>query len=1227
MGDRLACDLQSRNQARSLSKQCGWRSAGLLVAVENFGGVMSRNSIWFAQSRIWQLLIRTAHEGISAAKNSLLLAGSLALFAPFLCAQQQTAQLTGQITDSSGAVIPGATVTVMNPARGIKIVVTSNATGNYVVPLLPPADGYQLTVSKTGFTGVTRTGIILQVAQVAKIDLTLAVGSVSQNVVVTGAPPLLDTETSSIGQVIPARTVTYLPLNGRSSFRLIQLTPGVTFNQAAYGQFGDVPVNSVFDTDFSINGGQSQANEILIDGVPSTVGFFNQITTIPSVDDTEEFKVESDNLSAEYGRFGGGVINVTTKSGTNELHGTAFDFLRNSVLDANDYIDKSKGVKIPTFIMNQYGGVLGGPVVLPRLYHGRDKTFFFVDYQGTGRIQGSTFLSTVPTAQQRTGDFSQTYNSSGTLVTIYNPFSTAPNPSNPSQYVRTAFTGNVIPSGMLDPVAKNLLTYYPMPDTQGSPYTNANNFISDAPLRVGQNEGSARIDQNVNDHYHFFGRFGFSLTNLTQPNSFGNVATGGAGAVGTTEFHNWSFAFDNTVTVSPSLFVTIDYGWARWFQSRQTLSYGFNNASLGFPSQFVNLITIPMFPSVNVTSYAATNGQSYLSNGNDSHSLLTSVTKILGRHTLIAGTDIRLHIINLFTVAASSGTFSFTQAQTQGPNPNTASSTAGNALASLLLGAGNSGSMPVGAGNEMRDWYTAGYLQDNIRLTTRLTVNAGIRYEEESPYTDRHNELNYFSPTVTSPAANPSFPNLTGGLVFAGKNGTSSQVYDWNTDQFDPRVGFAYSLPRGMVVRGGFGMVYAPLELSNNAVGFAPDTGYSSSTSWNTSLNGGLNPYNVLSNPYPQGLVEPSGNSLGAGTSLGQSLSVWMQNPKTPRSYQWNFGVQQQFPSNILVEAAYVANRGLHLTHNFSGDVLNPEYLSMGTALQSQVANPFQPFVTVGTLSNAKVTEQQLLLPYPQFTGLTIENDTWGGSNYQSAQFKLSKRPTHGVSLLGVYTISKWLSNMTASDAPIGTTNNTAVQNWYDLAAEKSLSENDIPQSLILNVVADLPFGHGRKLLGTAPEAVNKFVGGWSASGILTEQKGFPLAMSAPITDGGTRPNWVSGANPQLSSSRPIAAKVAEWFNTAAFALPPAFTFGDVSRTIGNVRSPGLHNLDFSLDKETQLMERLHMQFRADFFNLTNTPHFALPDTSMSDATFGQLNTLLPSPPPREVQFALKLLF
>ena len=1142
-------------------------------------------------------------------------------------AQQQTGELTGQITDSSGAVIPGATVTIVNTARGIKVTATTNEQGTYIVPLLPPADGYQITASKTGFKVATRVGITLQVAQVAQVNLSLPVGSSSQTVVVTGAPPLLDTQTSSAGQVIEARTITNLPLNGRSTFRLIQLTPGVTFNQSAFGQFGDVPVNTTWDVNFSISGGQSQSNEILIDGVPSTAGFFDQITTIPSVDDTQEFKVESNSLSAEYGRFTGGVINVTTKSGTDQWHGDAYEFLRNNVLNADDYISNSKGVKVPPFRMNQFGGTLGGPVLIPKLYNGHNKTFFFVDYQGTRRVQGATFLGTVPTALQRTGDFSQTYNAQGNPVTIYNPFSTAPDPNNPNQYIRQAFSGNKIPSSMIDPVAKNIIAYYPSPNVQGAAFTNANNFLSDAPITVLQNEGSARIDQNVNDHYHFFGRFAWLLTSLTQPNVFGNDATPPNGSVGTTYFHNWSFAFDNTVTISPTLLLTVNYGWARWFQSRQTLSYGFNNAKLGFPAPLVSAIRIPMFPTVNIASFTGTSGESYLLNGNDSHSLLTSLTKIHGRHTFMVGTDVRLHLINIFNVGSSGGTYNFAIAQTQGPNPNVASLTAGNALASFLVGAGSGGSMPIGSGNEMKDWYAAVYALDNFQVTSKLTLNVGIRYEEESPYTDRHNQINYFNPSVASPARNPSFPNLTGGLVYAGVHGNPASVYNWNTNQFTPRVGFAYSIFPETVVRGGAGIVYGPLEVSNNAVGFVPNAGFSSTTDWETSLNGGLNPFDVLSNPYPQGLVNPTGNSLGAGTLLGQGVTVWDSNPKTPESYQWNFSVQRQLPSDTLVEVAYVANRALHLANSFNLNYLNPEYLSMGTALQTRVPNPFQPFVKIGALAQPTVTRQQLLLPFPQFTGVGTTNTTWGSSDYQSMQVKINKRTTHGISMLAAYTLSKWISNIDPQAANIGPTNTATVQNWYDLAAEKSLSTDDIPQSLILNVVADLPFGQGRRFLSGIHGPLEKLVGGWNASGILTEQAGFPLALHAPVVDGGNRPNAVPGVSPKLSSSRPVAAKVGQWFNTAAFSLPAPFTFGNVSRTIDSVRGPGISNLDFALEKNTQLMERLAMQFRAEAFNLTNTPHFGLPNTNMADAQFGQINTVLPSPPPREIQFAVKLIF
>lgn len=1144
-----------------------------------------------------------------------------------LSAQQQTAELTGTVTDKTSAAIPGATVTITNSAHGVRVTVISDASGRYAAPLLLPAEGYSISVTKSGFDKVTRSNITLAISQVAEVNIVMPVGSLAQTVTVTGAPPLLDTQTSSVGQLIAARTISNLPLNGRSTFRLIQLTPGVTFNRAANGIFGDVPTNTTFDGDFSVNGGRAQSNEILIDGVPSTVGFFNQITTIPSVDDTQEFNVQSDNLPAIYGRFGGGVVNVTTKSGTNSLHGTVFEFLRNSALDANEYFDKQNGLSIPPFKMNQFGFAVGGPAVLPRLYNGHGKTYFFVDYQGTRRIQGTTFITTVPTDAQRQGDFSDTRNAAGKLVTIYNPFSTRPDPANPGKYIRDPFKDNRIPSGMLDPVALKLINYYPEPNTRGTANTNADNFISNAPLTVNQNAGSARVDQQVNNLYRFFGRFAWMLTTQTQPNNYNDLATPGAGAVGTTELNNWSFSQDNTFALSPSLLLTANYGWARWFQSRKTLSYGFDSASLGFPSSFTNSIQIPMFPTINMVNYGNMSGQSYLSNGNDSHSLLTSLTWIHGRQTLVFGTDFRLHLINLFFAPQTSGTFAFTRAQTQGPDPTTASNVAGDAMASLLLGTGSSGSIPISAGNSLKDWYYAGYVQDDIHLTKRLTANLGFRYETETPYTDRHDRLNYFDPNVASPAANNEFPNLTGGLVFADVSGNSPEVYQWNRKQFDPRVGVAYSLNDSTVFRGGFGVVYAPLEISTSAVGFAPNAGFSSSTAWQTSTNGGLNPANLLSNPYPQGLVQPAGSSEGAATQLGQSISVWDRNAHTPESYQWNVGIQRQLPSSILADVTYIGTRGIHLTSPFNLNQLNPKYLSLGSGLNTLEPNPFKPFVSIGALSQSKVTQEQLLLPYPQFTGVTVVNSTWGGSNYQALQVKLNKRITHGVSFLVAYTFSKWLSNVPNAEASIGPTNNTSVQNYYDLAAEKSLSESDIPQALIANAVVRLPFGQGQWLFGDAHGVVNKLISGWTGTAILTEQSGVPLVFTAPVAGIGSRPNYVPDVSPRLPPSRSTADKVGEWFNTAAFSLPPAYTLGDVSRTDGAIRGPSLRNLDASFVKTTQLFERLNMEFHAQVFNLTNTPHFALPNTAVNSATFGQITSTVLSPPAREYQFAVKFLF
>ena len=1162
-------------------------------------------------------------------KNPLVRLSAIPLlFAASLVAQQQTASLTGQVTDPSGAIVPGAVVTVTDVDRGTKTTVTTDSGGVYTVPQLPPAEHYRLVVDKPGFKETVQPNVVLQVAQSATIDLRVDVGDTTETITVSAAPPQLDTQTSSLGQVITGRTIESLPLNGRSTFRLIALTPGVTFSQSAYGQFGDVAVNSTFDTNFSINGGRAQSNEILIDGVPSSAGFFNQITTLPIVDETQEFKVESNNLSAVYGRYAGGAINVTTKSGANDLHGNVFEFIRNDAFDANDWFNKRAGIPRAAFHLNQFGGTVGGPVTIPLLYSGHDRTFFFIAYQGTRRSKGTPFSGSVPTASMRTGDFSGvctaaggTFNASGICSVargqIYNPFTT----TGTTTKSRTPFPNNMIPAGLFDPVAVKTASYYPLPNS-GAPGAITNNFISNSPVILSQEILTGRVDQNVSQKYHLSGRYAFSTTPLTQPNVYNNVASGGPSAVGTTAFRNQSFAFDNLYVFSPSFLLNVNYGFARWFQSRQTRSYGFDNSTLGFPSSFVSAITIPMFPGVNVGGYSGLANQSYLSNGNDSHALLISATKILGKQTLTFGVDGRVHRINFFNVANSAGVFSFAVAQTSTGTTNVG----GNGFASFLLGTGSSGTFPTGSGSELQDRYGAVYLQDDLRLTQRLTVNLGLRYDGESPYTDRHNQLNYFDPTVASPARNASFPSLAGGLVFSNTGGTPRAVYTRQHNNLAPRVGFAFSPQPTTSVRGGYGISYAPLEISNNAVGFVPSLGYASATSWNTSNDGGFTPANLLRNPFPQGFVQPTGNSLGAATQLGQAITVWNHNPPTPYSMQWNLDVQQQFPGSVLLDIGYSASRGEHLTSTFDRNTLDPQYLSLAGGLTSQVANPFKPFVSIGSLANATVARRQLLLPFPQFLGVQEVNNPYGDSNYHSLQTKLVKRMSNGVSLLVAYTWSKLISNVNAQNAPIGATDNTGVQNFYDLRAERSVSELDQPHNLVINGIAELPFGQGKPFLGSVGPGLNWLVGGWKLTSILTEQSGFPLTLSAVGVGAGNRPNLVPGVDPKIHGNRSNQQRVLAYFNTAAFVTPPAYTFGTVGRTFPAVRGPGVQNLDSSLEKITNF-ERVTTEFRVELFNVTNTPHFAMPDMAQQDAAFGTITGVSSSPPQREMQLALKISF
>ena len=973
------------------------------------------------------------YKDVLLAVSALLLTG---MFSSSASAQGTAAQVNGRVVDAAGASVPAADIVVRNTKTQTNYHTASNSDGLYTVPQVSPGD-YEVSVKKQGFQQQVRAGITLVVDQIAQINFTLAVGSVSDTVTVTGDPPVLATDNATAGQVIGDEQIQNLPLNGRSPFRLVLLTPGIHSVPSTSGQFGDIPVNTTDDTLISIDGGPASANEVLIDGIPSTTGFINQLTTIPSVDATEEFDVQSGPLRAEWGRNGGGVINVFTRSGTNSLHGDIYEFLRNNELDADDYFDKQAGKPTPIFKLNQFGGTVGGPVFIPKLYNGQNKFFFFVDYQGTRWRQGQTYISTVPTAAERGGNFKGLYTAAGAPITIYNPFSTVPNPALAGHYLRTAFASNTIPSGMINPVAAAALAYVPLPNNVTSSPANTNNYISNAERIINEAEFGIKFDQNVGAKEKLFERYSFNRNTLGQPDTFGNVGTPGTGALGHLNLHNYSAGANSTTTLNSSTVLSASYGFARFYWGRPTRSYGFNQTSLGLPASLVSQEAFPLFPSFNIPGYSGIGGgNGYLNTGQNTHSLLISVTKSAGLHTLKAGVDMRLELFNSVTGADANGVYNFAQATTAGPDPTVFAATAGNAFASFLLGTttlnSTSSTLGIPAGFSLKDLYFAGYAQDDFHVTTKLTLSYGLRYSANSPVTERRNELNYFSPTQASPAVNSSFPNLTGALAFASPSNRS--VYGWNKNQWQPRLGFAYHPYNHTVVRGGAGLTYMTLSLNppGDGIGVTPNAGFSSDTAMVSSIDG-VTPFTTLSNPYPNGLVQPSGNSLGASTFLGQALTVWENNLKWPNEWQWNFGVQQELKGAVF-ELMYEGSKGTHLVEPLNINAQpTANYSALGAGLQTLVPNPFYGIIKTGALAQPTVQRQQLLLPYPQYTTITVLDDTFGDSTYHAMALKVTAPSRHGVTALLSYTLSKEIANvnnsLTTYNNAVNSNLNTSVQN------------------------------------------------------------------------------------------------------------------------------------------------------------------------------------------------------
>lgn len=1147
----------------------------------------------------------------------------LPLFAATAFGQAPTAQLTGAVADPTGASIAGARVTVTNVDTNVDRETTSNEQGYYTVPFLPPGN-YRLTVRKEGFRPTSRAGLTLAIDQIARIDLSLELGSVSDAVEVVAAAPVVERETAAMGTVIENRRVVDMPLNSRNPYKLAFLLAGVTPGRI----FGD---GYNVHTAFSINGGRSSQNEIFIDGISSLVtaaGAFSLSPSNPSPDAIQEFKVQTNNYSAEYGRSGGGVVNMVLKSGTDAFHGTVYEFLRNSKMDANNFFSNRSGIPLASFKRNQFGATLGGPLV-------RSKGFFFVNYEGLRQRSANTRTTTLPTALERTGDFSkssQTAAGACLPMQIFDPVTTRANPSG-AGFIRDAFPGNVIPRSRMDAVGSRLAGYYPLPNAAGDPCSGANNFTASGADSYTTDQMDAKLDWVATPNNRFVAGLSWRGPYSLPPNFFGNGAdpnstTGTSGAGLSGEYAPTRVVrFDYTRVQTPTLVLNIRAGVNRQEVSRSPYPANFNITDLGFSQSLQNQLTKPIaFPGVTATGFSpmGNGGEAIVSETANTYSLGQSATWVRGKHTVKFGSEQR-RLQHSANYNFGLGSFQFSQNFTQGPDPNAPRADRGSSVASMLLGTG-AGSMKQGAALFITNHYYGFFLQDDYKVAPKLTLNAGLRYDVETGRQDRNYQLSWFDFAARSPLAGrlSSLPNIRGGLRFSE---SGLPQFDTDKNNFAPRVGFAWSLKPNTVIRGGYGVFYIPFV----GGAYIPQVpGYTSLTEWVGSLDN-LRPYQYLANAFAGPLTPAPGRAPGMLSDLGTNISAYDRENRVGYMQQWNLNVQRQFPGRIAVEAAYVGTKGTKLSDTgWQENQLPVSQLSMGPALQQLVPNPFLGIITSGTLAQPNVTRGQLLRTYPQFLNVNLTQPAAASSTYHAFQLRVQKEFSQGFSFLVSYAGSKLIDDSSGAESH-GAPSFPLHQDAFNRRADRSLSAQDISQRLVISNIYQLPFGRGKKFGGSWPAWVDAAFGNWQLNGIATLSSGYPLAFSAVNNSGifaaAQRPNLVGEVS--LGGERSKQDKLSRWFNTTAFAQPTAFTLGNVARTLGDVRSDGISNFDFSVFKGFPFKafgaEQQRLEFRAEMFNIFNTPQFGFPGTALGANGFGVVSAQANIP--RQVQLGLKFVF
>ena len=1138
-------------------------------------------------------------------------------------AQTPTGTIQGSITDGTGAAIQAATVTILNNATNESHSVTSDNAGRFISPFIAPGT-YRVTVEAHGFRAEQQENVLVDVGEIRPVVFVMSIGTAAETVQVTATTQALDVDSSTVSQTIQANQILDLPDNGRNPFDFALLVPGVNNTGGA-----STP---------HIGGSRNANNEQLIDGMtnilPENNVGNNSTAYTPIIDSVQEVNVQTSVLPAEYGRFSGGTISLITKGGTNQLHGTIFEFAEDTPLNALPFGSSKTSVK-PDAHRYQTGATIGGPIVLPRLYNGHNKSFFFFDFEDSRQSSGVANHYTVPNKQWLTGDFSDIPGQ------IYNPYSVHPitNADGSTSYVRDPFPGNIIPASLLSSpgskIAQAALSYYPAPNVAGATPESTGNFLQVGASLNDYWHYDARVDQDVTKKWHAFLRFSQFSNDSAPLNDYNNAASPG-GYNGPDHATALSGSFNNTVTFTPTLLGEFRYGYSKSTSVRHPFSSkGFNVTNLGFSQAVADQAegglssVFPSFSFSNSFSDLGTDGYVALKENPLAQDVNGSLVKILGGHSIKAGGEYRALLLDFYQYAFPTGTFSSNTSWTQlNPQNNDGS---GNPIASLLLGLPNSGDQPNEPSVVSTSGYMAFYVLDDWKVNSKLTINAGLRWDAEIPRVEKHNQLSYWNATATSPlqgqvAASANCPHcnaLMGQMVLVGtpaaQYGRHQVPTNWN--DWGPRLGFAYNPKPKLVVRGGLGLVFQPSALQAAGTSGSPGIeGFTSQTNLATSFNNQQTaPTFDLSNPYPSGFNLPQGHNpacvavatcvqaIDVGTGISQSF---FDSHRSPYTVQWNGNVQYAFPGNLIVEAGYLGNRGVYLINGDPGkpyDQLPDSYLTQGAALQNtQVANPFYGVITTpgSDLAQPMIQASKLLRKWPQYDGVSSFRKPGSSSTYNAFTLRADKRLSNGLALTFSFTEGREYDNAASAVNYLGPASQTYADQ-YNPKAEWGIGAQNVNAQIVVSTIYELPFGTGKMFLNSAGRGANLAISGWQVAGIENWSTGNPVVIGSfdngttqeTIFTLGQRPAW----DGKKSSSGTGAFKA---FNWQDFSKPAPYTIGNAPRALSWVHNPDPQALDFSLTKNTRFGERYNVQIRMEMFNALNHPYGGTVDSNFGDQSF-----------------------